>query len=169
MYAPSSQPDFLVGISRLQYEEAVLLKNISLALSNYNTSALTTNFQIGPKSAFHRLPHILCADFLNMSPVPAPSANRATYLHHQYHTPISSRSSTGWMDVTAQIHDGTFYREQQEEKAECMCECGTSRGFSVSGEFCISKEKRGWATTIGGAEITYRRTEHACEEVYILS
>lgn len=36
-----------------------------------------------------------------------------------------------------------------------MCECGISRGF------CMSKEKRGQAMTMRGAEIMSRRTEHA--------
>lgn len=42
-----------------------------------------------------------------------------------------------------------------------ICECGTSRGVFMSGEFCMSKEKRGQAMTIREEEITCRRTEHA--------
>lgn len=40
-------------------------------------------------------------------------------------------------------------------RQRCMCECGISRGF------CMSKEKRGQAMTMRGAEIMSRRTEHA--------
>lgn len=31
----------------------------------------------------------------------------------------------------------------------------------MPGEFCMAKEKRGQAVTMRGAEITYKRTEHA--------
>lgn len=50
MYVLSLHPhlNFLVGVPKLQYEGAVLLKSVHLAQTA--ASLLTTNFQIDPKS-----------------------------------------------------------------------------------------------------------------------